>query len=120
ARDENIRKEIHKRVKTTAEMVAAAAGATAEVTITDGNPITFNDPDLTRKMEPTLRRVARPARDDKQGDPTPGAENSAPYHQAIPGVYVILGLRSAATPVDGFPSNHSPKFRIDEEDKVLL
>lgn len=120
ALDENIRQEIHKRVKTTAEMVAAAAGATAEVTITEGNPITFNDPDLTRKMEPTLRRVAGPTRVDMQGDAILGAEDFAAYQQVIPGVYVILGLRSAATPVDGFPSNHSPKFRIDEEDKVLL
>lgn len=119
ALDESVRQEIHKRVKRTAEMIAASAGATAEVRIVDGNPITYNDPALTLRMEPTLRRVAGAAKVDMPGAPILGAEDFSAFQQVIPGLYLILGLRAAATPSEGFPSNHSPRFRIEEEEKVL-
>ena len=36
-------------------MIAKSGGATAEVTIDLGSPVTVNDPDLTRRMIPTCR-----------------------------------------------------------------
>src|SRR5216684_6314966 len=56
--DAKMRDEIHARIKRTAEDIAAAGGAKADVAITTGYPVTYNDPALTEKMAPTLRRVA--------------------------------------------------------------
>lgn len=52
------------RIRRTAEHIAAAAGATAETLVDPGlgYGVTFNDPALTARMLPTLRRVAGPAR----------------------------------------------------------
>src|SRR6185369_7150885 len=50
--------EMHRRITLTAESIAQSAGATAKVEITRQYPILFNNPALTDKMLPTLRRVA--------------------------------------------------------------
>ena len=54
--DAEVRQDIHRRIRRTAEQIAA--GATAEVEITHGYPVTVNDPGLTERMVPTLQRVA--------------------------------------------------------------
>ena len=56
--DEPVRDGIHRRVRQTAEAIARSADAEAEVSIETGNPVTFNDPALMRRMLPTLDRVA--------------------------------------------------------------
>jgi amidohydrolase len=42
-----MRDDIHARIERTAKDIAQAGGATADVTITNGYPITYNDPALT-------------------------------------------------------------------------
>ncbi|MCY4510662.1 MAG: amidohydrolase, partial [Acidobacteria bacterium] len=44
--DAEVRQDIHRRIRRTAEQIAASAGATAEVEITHGYPVTVNDPGL--------------------------------------------------------------------------
>ncbi|MDP2380200.1 MAG: amidohydrolase, partial [Pseudohongiella sp.] len=56
--DAETRRQIHERVTRTATQIAASAGATVDVDINLGYPVTFNDPALTRQMAPTLQRVA--------------------------------------------------------------
>jgi amidohydrolase len=56
--DAQTRRQIHERVERTATQIAASAGATVDVNINLGYPVTFNDPALTRQMAPTLQRVA--------------------------------------------------------------
>ncbi|HEY8134267.1 MAG TPA: amidohydrolase, partial [Thermoanaerobaculia bacterium] len=55
--EEKMRSDIHTRIKRTAEDIASSAGATADVTIESGYPMTSNDPKLTERMAPTLRRM---------------------------------------------------------------
>lgn len=99
--------------------VASASGATAEVEIHDGYPITDNDRELARKMAPTLRAVVGEGKLDMEADPILGSEDFSYFQEVVPGLYVLLGNRAAGTPVAGFPSNHSPRFRIEEEERVL-
>src|SRR6266566_2984802 len=47
--DAKMREDIHARIKRTVEDIAHAGGATADVAITRGYPITYNDPALTEK-----------------------------------------------------------------------
>jgi amidohydrolase len=119
ALDEAMRADIQQRVRRTAEKTAEATGATARVEIVPGYPITSNDPDLTAKMAPTLRAVAGAGKVDMDSPPILGAEDFSYFSKVVPGLYVALGVRTASTPAEGFPSNHSPGFRIEEEPKVL-
>lgn len=111
--DPEMQDEIHDRIRRTAESIAAAAGATAEVTIDRNNPVTFNDPGLTGRMAPTLRRVAGDGR-AYEVPPSTTAEDFSRYQQRIPGVLAFLGVADPeADPMTVAP-NHSPLFNPHE------
>ena len=55
--DEGMRQDIHARIKHIAESIAEANHAQAEVRIDKAVPVTVNDPALTEKMIPTLKRI---------------------------------------------------------------
>lgn len=113
ALDAKMREEIHARIKRTAESIASAAGATATVTITTGYPITYNDPALTERSVPTLRRVAGPA-NVKLVNAVLGAEDFSFFQQNVPGVFFWIGTRPKNQTPEEAPSNHSPLFYVDE------
>lgn len=110
--DEGVRAQLHERLTRTAESIAAASGATATVRIQKMTPVTYNDPALTERMVPTLRRVLGDDR-VKLGPPTTTAEDFSFFQQAAPGLFFFLGV----TPADRVGSaapNHSPRFHADE------
>jgi len=111
--DEDVRKDIQKRVHDIATHIAESAGATATITYTLGYPVTRNDSALTERMLPTLRRVAG-AENVKLGALTGTAEDFSFFEQKVPGMFFFLGV----TPKDQDPSkaamNHSPLFFADE------
>ena len=116
--DAKMRDEIHMRIKRTAENIAKSAGATADVTIERGYPITWNDPALTEKMAPTLRRVAG-AQNVMTAHASLGAEDFAFYQQKVPGLFFWLGTRPANETAEEAASNHSPLFCVDESGLAL-
>lgn len=111
--DPKMQDEIHRRIHRTAEMIAQSAGASAEVTIDRGNPVTYNDPALTERMSATLKRVAGTDA-VSVGPPTTTSEDFSLFEQKVPGFFFFLGV----TPKDADPanvaSNHSPRFFADE------
>jgi metal-dependent amidase/aminoacylase/carboxypeptidase family protein len=109
--DEAVRDAIHARVALTAESIARAAGASAEVTIDRGNPVTYNDPDLTRRMVPTLQRVSPDARETS---PKTVAEDFSLYQKVVPGLFVDLGVTPPEQDWTRAAPNHSPRFFADE------
>ncbi|NND83941.1 MAG: amidohydrolase [Acidimicrobiia bacterium] len=104
------RELVHQRVRRLAENVAEANGAVAEVTINLGYPVTVNDPVLTRRMVPSLERVAG------EGvivmPPATGAEDFSYFAEEVPGMFIGLGV-GADDPSLVHP-NHSPYFYADE------
>lgn len=112
--DPAMRLDIHDRIRRTAENIAEAGGATATVKITFGSVVTYNDPALTQRMGPTLKRVAGADHWIPNGRVTTTAEDFADYQQKVPGVFFFLGI----TPRDADPKtvapNHSPRFFADE------
>ncbi len=113
--DPKIRTEIHESMEKMAKSIAEAARATAEVTFYRGIPVTYNDPQLTAQMTPTLQRVAGPGKAVPAPQNT-GAEDFAFFQEKIPGLFIILGTNPPGkTPVP----NHSPHFTIDESALVL-
>ncbi len=109
--DEAMRDDVHARVKQIAENVAKAHGATAEVTVERGYPVTSNDPALVEAMRPTLERVAPGHVVDVTK--ITGAEDFSFFARKVPGVFLFLGITPEAECAKA-DSNHSPRFRIDE------
>lgn len=109
--DETMRSDIHQRIKRTAEDIASSGGAKADVTIETGYPVTYNDPALTEKMAPTLRKVSS---DVIVMNATLGAEDFAFYQQKVPGLFFFLGTRPKNQTAEQAASNHSPLFYVDE------
>jgi amidohydrolase len=114
--DEKMRSDIHARIKRTAEDIAASGGAKADVVITAGYPVTYNDPALTEKMVPTLKKVTS---DVITVNPTLGAEDFSFYQQKVPGLFIWLGTRPKNQTAEEAASNHSPLFFVDESGLVL-
>ncbi|HEX6082985.1 MAG TPA: amidohydrolase [Thermoanaerobaculia bacterium] len=111
--DAKMRDDIHARIRRTAESIASAAGATANVEITTGYPITYNDPALTERIAPTLRRTG--GNDNvRVVNPVLGAEDFSFFQQKVPGVFFWLGTRPKNQTPEQAPSNHSPLFYVDE------
>jgi amidohydrolase len=111
--DPGMQERIEDRIRRTVSGIADAGGAAAEVHLSQGLPITYNDPQLTARMVPTLERVAG------QGHavltpPTTGAEDFSYFQQEIPGLYFFLGVIPEETPLEEAYPNHSPYFFADE------
>src|ERR1700741_2412094 len=86
-----MKKDIHGRIKNTADMIAQSAGASAEVTIASPYKVIVNDEQLTEQMLPTLRAVAgveNVSLDQKQ---TVAGDFSC-YEEVIPGLYFYSGI----------------------------
>jgi len=109
-----VQEALHARVRHMAGKIAESAGATVEVEIERGYPITWNDPALTRRVRPVLRRVAG---DDRLVEPLPwtGAEDFSYFQQRAPGVYFFLGIVPPDVPLEDAAPNHSPYFTVDED-----
>ncbi|HKY90208.1 MAG TPA: amidohydrolase [Nevskiaceae bacterium] len=120
ALDPAMRTALMERITRTATEIAASAGATATVEFGKevAYPVTFNDPALTERMQPTLARATKGAK-LVQADPIMGAEDFSFFAQEIPGLYLALGSRKPGTPAAEAPANHSPKFHLDESGMLL-
>jgi amidohydrolase len=110
--DEGIRNDAHSRIRRTAEQIAASAGARADVTISGGGPVTFNDPALTARMLPTLKAAA----DGKviEAPPIMASEDFADYQLEIPGLFVFLGVNREGVKQSEAAPNHSPEYFVNE------
>jgi amidohydrolase len=115
--DEKVRAQVDGDVKLTVEKIAESSGAKADVRITPMYATLVNDPALAAEMAPVLKRAA----DGNVAEcPLAGAsEDFSFYAQAMPGLYVFLGI----TPKDQDPAkaapNHSPQFFVDEHALVV-
>jgi amidohydrolase len=110
--DEKVRAQVGSDVTLMAEKIAESSGAKAEVRITPMYATTVNDSALAAAMASTLQRAAD---GNVAESPLAGAsEDFSFFAQAVPGLYVFLGV----TPKDQDPAkaapNHNPEFFVDE------
>jgi len=107
---------ILKRMREMVPAIAKAYGGNAEIDIQNNTVITYNDPDLTAKMLPTLKKVAG----DKHVElvkATTGGEDFSFFQEKVPGFYFFLGGKPAGT-TKAAP-HHTPDFYIDESGMLL-
>ena len=105
--------QIWAAIKRLAGGMAAANGASAEVTIEPYVPVTYNDPTLTARMLPTLQRVAG-APHVVEIKAVTGAEDFACYQEKVPGVFVFLGGMAPGSDPATVADHHTAGFRVDE------
>lgn len=114
--DANMQSQIHKRMKEMVPAIAKAYRAEATITIDEGYPITYNDPELTAQMLPSLQKAAGA---DKVFDikAITGAEDFSFFQKEVPGLYFFLGGKAPGE-TEAFP-HHTPDFYIDESGLLL-
>jgi len=116
--DTEMQDEIHERIRNTATHIAASQGATVEIELNKGVPVTYNDPELTKLMVETLYKTA--GEENVRVIPAvTGAEDFSFFAREVPSFYYFLGGRSLDTKKgEAFP-HHTPDFFIDESGLVL-
>jgi amidohydrolase len=101
------------RVNQIVTKTAEADGAVAEVIYGMHYPVTYNNPDLTAAMLPSLQKTAG-ASNIISGPALTGSEDFSFYAEKVPALFVFLGgMPKGADPLT-VPVNHSPDFFIDE------
>jgi amidohydrolase len=113
--DAKQKQQIHDAMKRLVENTALASGATATFEYeTYYNPVTYNDPELTARVLPSLQKIAG-ADNVKEIPLITGAEDFAYYGEKIPSFFFMVGVTPKGTSVITAPANHSPLFYLDEE-----
>ncbi|MGK0452113.1 MAG: amidohydrolase, partial [Neolewinella sp.] len=116
--DREMKKEVFERIEKTATLIAESSGATAEVEIQDGTLITFNDPEITRRLMPTV--VATAGEDNVHlVRPITGAEDFSFYAEKVPSLFLFLGGMDPAMDKADAPGHHTPDFRVDDRGMKL-
>lgn len=112
--DPEMRKDVHERVIRTVKLVAESYGATADVDVSLGYPVTFNDPQLTARMAPVLDRISSGEKAFVM-KPVMGAEDFSYFANKIPGLFFGLGVAADDALPGESASNHSPRFYVNEK-----
>ena len=112
---EATRELVRAGVKRVAEGIAAAHGATAEVDLQAGYPVTINDPAFTEFVMDAARDLIGPDRVVELAAPIMGAEDFSYVLQQVPGAMAFLGARPAHEDPATAPQNHSNMVVFDED-----
>lgn len=116
--DTKMQADVHSRMKTVVNSIAAASGATAELSIDTKTLVTYNNPELVQKMIPSLQAAAGAA-NVKAMDWVTGAEDFSYYGTKAPAFFFYLGgMQKGMDPAKAFP-HHTPDFYIDESGMKL-
>uniref|UniRef100_UPI003F4DEF01 amidohydrolase n=1 Tax=Lysobacter firmicutimachus TaxID=1792846 RepID=UPI003F4DEF01 len=111
--DPAVREDVIARLRRTAEDLAHAAGASAELQVVNNAPATVNDAALTRRVLPSLQRAAG-AEQVRESALVTVAEDFSQFANAAPGFYFFVGSTAKDIDPAKAPINHSPQFMLDE------
>jgi len=117
--DKDMQQKIWAAIRRTATNIAASAGATAEVSIQNYAPVTYNNPQLTELMVPSLRTAAGSADKVSVQKAVTGAEDFAYFQEKVPGLFVFVGGMSKGTDPATTAPHHTPGFVLDESGFTL-
>ena len=109
------REHVYEAMARKVKGIADSMGAKAELTLPlDYNyPITYNDPELTAQMIPTVERTAG-KQNTILAKPVTGAEDFSFYQEKVPGLFMWLGGKPLDVSVEDSPAHHTPEFYVDD------
>lgn len=114
--DPDMKEVIIRRMKEMVPAIAETFGGEATIDIKNNTGITYNDPEFTAKMLPTLKKVA--GEDNVQlMKATTGGEDFSFFQEEIPGFYFFLGGKPLDS--ENAAPHHTPDFYIDESGMLL-
>lgn len=111
--DAKTQKDVHERIRKVANSIANAWGATVDVSIDTKTLVTYNNPELVKKMLPSLEKAA--GKDHViAGTWTTGAEDFSFFGENIPAFFFNVGGKpKGLDAAKAFP-HHTPDFYIDD------
>lgn len=114
--DPDMRTHIIKRMTEMAADIAKAYGGKATVTWQNNTAVTYNDPELTATMLPTLQKIAGTDQVQLMKAST-GGEDFSFFQEVVPGFYYFLGGMTPGN-TNAYP-HHTPDFQIDDSGMKL-
>ena len=113
--DAGMRQQAIDNLKSMAEHIAAANGATVEtqIPVGDSNPVLINNPALSARVRTSIGKAIG---EDHVIDAKPwmASEDFAYFANEVPSVYFWVGSTPVGQDALKAPANHSPKFFMDE------
>lgn len=114
--DPDMREHIIRRMNEMASDIAKAYGGEANIEWRSNTVVTYNDPELTQQMLPSLEAAAGKENVHLVKAST-GGEDFSYYQEIVPGLYFFLG---GMTPGNTEPyPHHTPDFMIDDSSMLL-
>lgn len=101
------REYAEKRMRSIVEGVATALGATVDIRVNKGYPVTVNDADAAEIFRSTVDGLTPDV------EPTMGAEDFSYYGQTTPACFFWLGLVPEGQ--TGYPNLHAPEFDFNDD-----
>ncbi|MBL7746784.1 MAG: amidohydrolase, partial [Chitinophagaceae bacterium] len=111
--DNDMQKEVHEKIRLTVTKIAEASGATAELSIDTKTLVTYNTPELVRKMVPSLQSAAG-ADNVTEREWVTGAEDFSYYGTKAPAFFFYLGGMPKGKDPKTAPPHHTPDFYVDD------
>lgn len=111
--DTAMQKDVHEKVRLTATKIAESMGATAEVTIDTKTLVTYNNPELVKKMLPSLAKAVG-QENVLEGTWTTGAEDFSYYGEKAPAFFFFVGGMPKGKDPATTAAHHTPDFYIDD------
>ncbi len=111
---EKTRAFMRELVERVAAGIAAAHGATIEVEVVAGYPVTVNDPAATAWFREIAVEIVGEEAIDDLAAPVMGAEDFSYVLQEVPGLMAFVGGRPAEEDPATAPQNHSNRVVFDE------
>ena len=111
--DQQMQKEVHEKIKLTAQKIAESVGATAEVSIDIKTPVTYNTPEL---VQATIASLEKSVGKDNliETNWVTGAEDFAFYRMKAPAFFFQVGGMPAGKDRKTAAPHHTPDFYIDD------
>ncbi|HKP68205.1 MAG TPA: amidohydrolase [Pyrinomonadaceae bacterium] len=111
--DSGMQKDVHQKIRLTAQKIAESMGATAEVSIDTKTLVTYNTPALVEKMLPSLQRAIG-KENVKETEWVTGAEDFSYFGEKAPAFYFVVGGMKKGQDPKTAPAHHTPDFFIDD------
>ena len=111
--DSKMQQDVHERIRHTVTNIAEAGGATATVNIDTKTLVTYNIPELVKRMIPSLQSAAG-VNNVSEREWVTGAEDFSYYGTKAPSFFFYLGGMPKGNDPKKAPPHHTAEFFVDD------